>query len=83
MTTTRWNSLVEAACLRAARQDQLARRTVNSVTPASAPLADTSHNGAHVAPAGEPKMFHDTENNRLCGLVALSLIVTIVAAMVA
>lgn len=46
--------------------------SVNRVTPAPAPMADTSHNGAHVAPAGEVKMFRDTENAVICAVVAVA-----------
>lgn len=110
MTPTRWNQLVEAACLRAARHEHLARKAAlpvrlnteghllfngmyesecpvcsqfaNYVTPAPAPMADTSNNGAHVAPAGGSKMFRDTENAVICAIVAAAMLAALILSAV-
>lgn len=83
MTTTRWNEVAEAACIRAERQRRLELKTVTPVTPAPAPMADTSNNGAHVAPAGGSKMFRDTENAVICAVVAVATFAAFVAQWVA
>jgi hypothetical protein len=59
--------------------------SVNRVTPARAPLADTSHNGAHGAPRnGESEMFPtDTRETILTKIIAAAMLAAFVASLVA
>lgn len=72
------DDIMQRAAIRAARHRHVENAT--RITPARAVNADTSHNGAHVAPAGETEMFRTDLTDYA---VFASLVFALVGALVA